>query len=404
MTCSSIGGNITSSISDHFIQFSQIDIFKIEKEKPVSRFSRNFRNFDKHKFANKLLDTDWSEITSEKQGTDESYQIFYEKIMVLLDEMAPYKKISRNELRLNQRPWITKGLLVSMKKRDELLKQSACEKNPLYKNLLYEDYKKYRNMITILLKQSKKNHFSAFFLHNYNNTKKTWDGIRQIVNVSKKNSDIPSKIFYKKQEKNSTLDIANSFNDFFSNIGKNIEEKIPKVDSTYSSYLNEPCDKSIFLRPCSSDELLSIIYGLDSSKANGPNSVPFFILKDFAPLLLEPLCVIINMSLREGVFPSLLKTANISPIFKKGDKLKCENYRPISLLSNISKIFERIMYNRVENFLLSTNQFYDLQFGFRKNYSTNHALISITEQIRESMDNRLFTCGVFIDLEKAFDS
>ena len=168
--------------------------------------------------------------------------------------------------------------------------------------------------------------------------------------------------------------------------------------------MNEPCDKSIFLRPCSSDELLSIIYGLDSSKANGPNSVPFFILKDFAPLLLEPLCVIINMSLREGVFPSLLKTANISPIFKKGDKLKCENYRPISLLSNISKIFERIMYNRVENFLLSTNQFYDLQFGFRKNYSTNHALISITEQIRESMDNRLFTCGVFIDLEKAFDT
>ena len=111
-----------------------------------------------------------------------------------------------------------------------------------------------------------------------------------------------------------------------------------------------------------------------------------------------------NMSLREGVFPSLLKSASICPIFKKGEKFKCENYRPISLLSNISKIFERVMYNRVEQFLISTNQFYNRQFGFRRNHSTNHALLSIIERIRESTDNNLFTCGVFIDLEKAFDT
>ena len=119
---------------------------------------------------------------------------------------------------------------------------------------------------------------------------------------------------------------------------------------------------------------------------------------------MTPLCAIINLSLSEGVFPSLLKEANICPIFKKGDKFKCENYRPISLLSNVSKIFERIMYNRLENFLNETSQLYELQFGFRKRYSTNHALLSITEKIRESMDNKLFSCGVFIDLEKAFDT
>ena len=85
-------------------------------------------------------------------------------------------------------------------------------------------------------------------------------------------------------------------------------------------------------------------------------------------------------------------------------RFKCENYRPISLLSNISKVFERVTYNIIEDLLTSTNQLYALQFGFRKNFSTNHTLLSIVKQIREVMDNKMYSCGVFIDLEKAFDT
>ena len=83
---------------------------------------------------------------------------------------------------------------------------------------------------------------------------------------------------------------------------------------------------------------------------------------------------------------------------------KCENYRPISLLSNISKIFERVMYSRLDNFLTTSEIIHKFQFGFRKQYSTNHALLSIVEQIRRALDSKMFTCGVFIDLEKAFDT
>ena len=325
MLCHSTGGNITSSISDHFLQFSQIDIFKTERVKPAAKFSRNYRNFDKYKFADELLKTDWSEITSGRLGTENAYQLFYDKIVTLLDQMAPYRKLTKNETRLKQRPWITKGLLVSMRKRDDLLKRMSKEKNPILKLQLDDSYKKYRNSITMLLKQSKKNHFSAYFLDNYNNTKKTWDGIRLLINVSKRKNDLPSKIFYKNEEKSTSSDIANSFNDFFSNIGKNVEEKIPKSETAFSAYLKESSDKSIFLRACNNDEILSIISDLYFSKASGPNSVPSFILAEFSPLLVEPLCSIINLS-REGVFPSLLKFASICPIFKRGEKFKCENY------------------------------------------------------------------------------
>ena len=84
--------------------------------------------------------------------------------------------------------------------------------------------------------------------------------------------------------------------------------------------------------------------------------------------------------------------------------MECNNYRPISLLSNIDKIFEKIMYSRIIKFLESNKCFYPLQFRFRKQHSTNHTLINITENIRNALDSGQFACGIFVDLQKAFDT
>ena len=89
---------------------------------------------------------------------------------------------------------------------------------------------------------------------------------------------------------------------------------------------------------------------------------------------------------RRGFSPQMLKLADICPIFKKKDKNRCENYRPISLLSNLSKLFERAMHTRIYEFLEQCNIFSDLQFGFRKKHSTNHALLSIFENIKGKLD------------------
>ena len=105
-----------------------------------------------------------------------------------------------------------------------------------------------------------------------------------------------------------------------------------------------------------------------------------------------------------GVFPSVLKTAKVVPVFKKDSKLNYSNYRPISLLSNIEKILEKLMYKRLYAFLDYNNIIYDLQFGFRQQYSTSHALINITENIRKALYDANIGCGVFVDLQKAFDT
>ena len=146
------------------------------------------------------------------------------------------------------------------------------------------------------------------------------------------------------------------------------------------------------------------IDSLKSGKSNGPNSIPTNLLKLVSKIVSEPLTLIINKSFNEGIFPDLFKIANVVPIFKKDSKLDVSNYRPISLLSNISKIFEKIMHSRLNKFLDKFQCLYDLQFGFRCKHSTTHTLIDIVEKLRKALDDNMFACGVFIDLQKAFDT
>ena len=109
------------------------------------------------------------------------------------------------------------------------------------------------------------------------------------------------------------------------------------------------------------------------------------------------------MSFTSGVFPSALKITKVIPVNKKYSKLDFSNYQPLSLLSNPDKILEKLMYTRIFKFFDNNNLFYPLQFGFRQNYSTTHALISLTEIIRKCLDEGKFACGIFVDLQKAFD-
>ena len=104
------------------------------------------------------------------------------------------------------------------------------------------------------------------------------------------------------------------------------------------------------------------------------------------------------------MFPNILKTANVTPIFKNGDPALWNNYRLISLLSNISKIFEKIIHARLSVVLSTNDILYEKQFGFRNQHSTNHALIEITEKIKQGCHSRKFVCGVFLDFQKAFDT
>ena len=159
-----------------------------------------------------------------------------------------------------------------------------------------------------------------------------------------------------------------------------------------------------FLDAVTEDEIESIIGNLNSRKAIGPNSIPTRIFKEFKNILKISLTTIINISFQPDIFPEQCKIDHITSIFKKGDKLDSSNYRPISLLSNISKILKKAMYTRLYKFLDKFKCLYEKQFGFRNFHSTNHALVSITEEIKQALDKDEFACCVLLDFQKAFDT
>ena len=218
--------------------------------------------------------------------------------------MAPFKRLSNKEMGLKQRPWINHDILKIMRERDNFHKQYVKENDLLRKCIIFRIYKSKRNIVIKNIRESKNNYYSNFFQQNKNNSKKTWEGIRDVINISKKTLIVPKSISYKDKTHTDSEDMSNCFNDFFVNIGNSVEAKIPHVDTPFSDFLQEKNNSSIFLKPVDETEVRLMVSQLATSKSCGPNSIPTHILKTNLDLLVSPLKHIINLSFSEGCFPS----------------------------------------------------------------------------------------------------
>ena len=200
--------------------------------------------------------------------------------------------------------------------------------------------------------------------------------------------------------------VANLFNGYFSTIAEKLQRNIHANNEDFNIYLNNRNEYSFFINPTNDSEIINIINSfLSLNKVYGPHSIPIDILHLIKLIVATPLSEIINLSFEKGVYIENLKLSKIIPIFKdKDSNLNCINYRPISLLSNINKIVEKIMYKQLDNFVTKHNITYNHQYGFRRNHSTNHVLLDLTEDIRNAIDANRFAVGIFIDLQKAFDT
>ena len=159
--------------------------------------------------------------------------------------------------------------------------------------------------------------------------------------------------------------IVNEFNNHFTTIAKEIEAKLIPPNLHFSNYLSEPVEETLTFRATNELEVTSIINSLNARKAFGPASIPTNFLKLFKNELSKPISLLANISLDTSMFPNILKTANVTLTFKNYDPALCNNYRPISLLPNISKTFEKIIHARLSVFLSTNNIIYEKQFGFQ---------------------------------------
>ena len=233
------------------------------------------------------------------------------------------------------------GLQKSISVKNKLLTNFVNKKDPILKEECHTDYKKYRNLLSTLTKKSKQAYYDRYFEKNWNNIKNIWKGIKSPISLKTVASSIPTVVSLDNGDTiTNPYDIANTFNNYFASIAETTKN-IKYSHKHFSGYLSNESDSTIFLQRTDKEEIANIISSVIPSKASGPNSIPYRILFLLKNEISKQLTDLFNLSFTTGVFPSVLKTVKVVPVFKKDSKLDYNNYRPISLLSNIEKILEK---------------------------------------------------------------
>ena len=197
--------------------------------------------------------------------------------------------------------------------------------------------------------------------------------------------------------------ICNEMNIHYGKIGEKLSSNIICSNSgNCFQFLEKRKVSSIYFRPTDAYEVIEIISELNKLKSSGYINIPVLLIKEAKFLICRQLANIFNECLRSRSYPDILKIAKVVPLHKGGSKLDLNNYRPISILSPINKIFETILHKRLIEFWEKHNLFYDSQFGFRKHHSTNHVITHLFESVLKQRDDNNLVCDIFLDFTKAF--
>ena len=344
-----LSGNIVSDISDHYSQVCFLSSnLKIISNSRIRK--RDLSSFNQTDFNNDLELITWPP----NSDADCAFNVFYNKLNRLVDKHAPFKTVSRRKSKQMAKPWITKGLLTSIRK-----------KNKLYHDGLWDEYKLYRNKLSLLTRLSKRNYYNSFFELNLNNMKATWEGINNLISTSKKKVNQISII--KKPDGSLSTDpseISNVLNKHFASVGHNLASKLPPSKHSFNEYLtNNRLPNSFNFEPIIPTDISAQIQALPLYKSYGMFSCPVKILKGCKHIISQPLANIYNLSVIQGKHPSKLKLAKDVTVYKDDDESCASSYRPISLLSTFNRVSEKLMYQRVSKFIIRHNIFITVKPG-----------------------------------------
>lgn len=365
----------------------------LPKDKPYKRTMWDFKHADIIGLNASLHAAPWYIAYDIFENTDDLVHywttLFYETVK----EHIPCREIT---IYPKNKPWVDKKLKLLFRKRSRLWRRYKKTKNPDHFNA----FRTIRNLVTRENRRAKCHYFNRVIpiLENPNtNAKQFWSLTKSLLN-NKSQSGIPPLA-----EENSIItdctQKAELFNHYFAKQTQLPPHASvhPLPDFSYST------DERLSEIVCTPNEILKILASLNPSKATGPDTIGNYLLKITAASIAEPLSRLFNHSLNKHTFPACWKQSNIVPIHKKNSKQDKSNYRPVSLLCNISKVFERVVHNRVYDYLISNELLTDKNSGFKKQDSTINQLLGITEKIYKALENRKDVRMVFLDLSKAFD-
>ena len=276
-------------------------------------------------------------------GPNIDYGKFEKVLSASFNKHFSEKRIKVNEYKHKLSPWITTGIIKSIEFRDNLYKKlKACTTDSLEYEVNQYNLKIYSGYLRQCIRAAKKQHYTNEFATYKNDIRKTWDTLKDIMN--KKKSKVKFPIYFLNNGKYvyGAKNIADKLNEYFTEIGPILASEIDVSNKPpFNTYLTSPCTSSFHFQYTSPSGIIKIIRGLKPKSSAGYDNLSSKVLKDIADKVSTPLSIIIDQSLCSGIFPSKLKIAKVIPFFKKGDIQLFGNYRPVSFLSSVSKVFEK---------------------------------------------------------------
>ena len=395
-------GNLITDISDHFPNFLFIDlVIQKYQDRPLIRI---FTPNKIEKYRNEVVNenplvTSENSINLEDNNPQSSYNEFDENLHKVYNKYFPLVKKSRKQA--NDKPFITNGIKESIKSRNALFKKYLDDPSEINK----QNWKNKRNRVVQILRKAESDYYASFIKNNSDNSKQLWKRFGNVLGKSKSNQSPIDKLLIDDKLITDQKTITSEFNKYFCSVGEKLASKIRDTGSdNFKKYLTHPSQHSIYLSNITINEIIIEINNLEQNKSPGHDEFTAKFLKISHDIISPILCDIFNICMKKGEYPNLLKIAKVLPIFKKGSKSQVSNYRPISVLSCINKIFEKILAKRIYSFLEKHQTLYEFQFGFRTGHSTTHALIEISDRLKLALNSNKMMCGLFLDLSKAFDT
>ena len=355
--------------------------FRLLNDTTLDNLAQSLWNHD----FNNLVDNDDVDVALER--LEETIMLYYNIHCPIVT-----KVISKKD---REKPWINSFIKKLIKNRENYYK--SFKKN----RVTPEFYKHYRNFVSRKIIEAKKAYLSNLLSDVKRNMKKTWNFLNGLIKPGKKrNHTYIKQLLINNIYIDDDSAICNALNQHFASVGSNISESFGNAGQ-YNPTFNQ-ASNSFFFRPCSPDDVTDIIRKM-KNKASHVNTYPTKVLKHIAELIAPFIANIINESLSTGYFPSKFKTARVIPLHKGGSKEDLNNYRPISLLPLLCKVFEKVVYNQLYFYLERFNLLNPSQFGFRRNKSTVQAVMDHLEFVYNHLDEGDTVISIFMDFKKAFD-
>ena len=384
------GPGLPLSNCDHSPVIGQLFIGK-QQSKSYQRRLWFYDQIDQENFHQIFSSIPWNTCFDLFDDPSDTYDCWNKFLSDALEEAIPNKLV---RIFPGNQPWFKKEHYFLRRRVHRFFKRAARTQ----RDFDWNNYRRLKNEYTTLCNNSKKHHeekLHQIILRGEVSSRVWWKITKQLVG-KKACSFIPPLIVNNKVMTDD-IDKANALNNYFTRVTKvdDSQASIPKLDIPPIETLSDI--------QCTPEEVIKYITDLNVNKSCGYDGISVKMLKLACPYIAESLSKIINICFFAGIQPTSLKYVNVMPLFKSDDKHSPSNYRPISLLSIINKVFEKIVFNRVQHFLERHDFFTEAQSGFRKNDSTTNQLIDIVHTITQSFDKNEETIAISLDISKAFD-